>query len=227
MIAVAFLVNSYLAAQKAKEQAMNPEYIFNLAFVILISGIVGARLLYVISNIDYYLANPSEIVMLQRGGMSWFGSLFLGALGAVIYLRRKRLNIYEMLDLIIPFVALGQAIGRIGCLLNGCCYGEVSRYGLYFSVHDAVLIPTQMYSSLSLILIFFILRILQERQHKKGDILSAYLALYSIKRFIMEYLRADNEVIFFGLTPFQLTSIALLLFAIFLKIYLYLYKREK
>ena len=214
LLVVAFLVSSTLAAFQAKKQKINPDIIFNLSFTVFISGIIGARSLYVIENITYYLRNPLEIIMLQLGGLSWFGGLILGFLSGTVYLKKKKLSIYRILDLMSPFVALGQAIGRIGCLLNGCCFGKISKFGLYFPVHKLVLIPTQIYSSLALVFIFIILRFLQDRPHKEGEIFFAYLLFYSIKRFFIEFWRADNEIILFGLTLFQLMGIAVFCLAI-------------
>jgi len=209
MLVVAFLINSALAALQAKKQNINPDIIFNLSFIVFISGIMGARILYVIENITYYLRNPLQIIMLQLGGLSWFGGLILGFLSGIAYLKKKKLSIYRVLDLMSPFLALGQAIGRVGCLLNGCCFGKISKFGLYFPVHKLVLIPTQIYSSLALVFIFIILRFLQDRPHKEGEIFFAYLLFYSIKRFFIEFWRADNEIILFGLTLFQLMSIVI------------------
>jgi phosphatidylglycerol:prolipoprotein diacylglycerol transferase len=153
--------------------------------------------------------------MLQHGGMSWFGGLTLGGLCGLIYLKKKQLSVYKVLDLIVPFLALAQAIGRIGCLLNGCCFGKVSNFGIYFPLHQATLIPTQLYSSLLLLLIFIILRFLQERPHQPGQILFTYLLLYSLKRFFIEFFRADNPRVFGGLTLFQLISIAIFCLAVY------------
>lgn len=194
MLAVAFLVGSFLASKEAERQGIDSGVIFNLAFIVFISGIIGSRFLYIIQNLSYYLKNPLEMFMLQRGGLSWFGGLFLGIICASLYLKRQRLPIYKTLDLVIPFVALSQAIGRIGCLLNGCCFG-------------LTLIPTQVYSSLILIIIFVILRFLQARAHPAGEIFFVYLLLYSLKRFFLEFFRQNNEIIFFGLTLFQILSI--------------------
>jgi phosphatidylglycerol:prolipoprotein diacylglycerol transferase len=175
---------------------------------------MGARILYVIENTSYYLRNPIEVIMLQRGGLSWFGGLIFGLISGVIYLKKKNLSVYKTFDLIIPFVALGQAIGRIGCLLNGCCFGKLSKFGLYYQVHKLVLVPTQVYSSLSLIFIFIILRFLQDRPHKEGTIFFVYLILYSLKRFFIEFWRADHEIFFLGLTLFQIISILIFLCAL-------------
>jgi phosphatidylglycerol:prolipoprotein diacylglycerol transferase len=214
MLALAFTVSSVLAALEARRQNIAPDIIFNLSFLVLVSGIIGARLFYVIENAGYYLKEPLEMVMLQRGGLSWFGGLIAGVISGVAYLKKKHLAVYKILDLLAPFVALGQAIGRIGCLLNGCCFGKAAyKFGFYFKAREAFLIPTQIYSSLLLLLIFIILRFLQDKPHKRGEIFLAYLFLYSLKRFFIEFWRADNPVIFFGLTLFQLISIVIFVFS--------------
>lgn len=208
MLIVGFAVSSALAVLAAKRKDIEPEIIFNLAFITFVSGLLGARAFYIIENLGYYIKRPLEIIMLAHGGLSWFGGLILAIFVGTAYLKHKNLPLYKTLDLIIPFVALGQAIGRIGCLLNGCCFGKESVFGIYFPVHKSVLIPTQAYSSLLLILIFIVLRLLQDRPHKDGQIFFTYLLLYSVKRLFIEFWRADNEIIFLGLTLFQIISIA-------------------
>jgi len=207
MLVAAFLISSTLASLQAKRENIHPDVIFNLCFIVFIWGIIGARLLYVIENAGYYLNNPLEIIMLQRGGLSWFGGLILGIFCAALYLKKRNLAAYKILDCIVPFVALGQAIGRVGCFLNGCCFGKISKFGIYFKKYNSILIPTQIYSALILILIFIILRFLQDKPHKEGKIFFTYLVLYSTKRFFIEFWRADNEIIFLGLTLFQVISI--------------------
>jgi len=213
MLVVAFLVGSSLAVRRARRKNINPDIIFNLCFLAFISGIIGARFFYVLQNIGYYTENPLEIFMLQKGGLVWFGGLIAGIGGAVFYLKFKKLSVYKILDLVVPYLALAQSIGRIGCLLNGCCFGKNSTWGIYFATHEATLIPTQIYSSLLLLVIFIILRLLEERPHKAGEIVSAYLILYSLKRFFIEFLRGDSNTIFLNLTLFQLISIVIFLSA--------------
>jgi phosphatidylglycerol---prolipoprotein diacylglyceryl transferase len=215
MLAIAFLISSNLVVSCARRENIDVEMIFGFCFMVFISGVIGARILYVVENAAYYLKNPIEMIMLAHGGLSWFGGLILSVICGMVYLSRKGLPIYRVLDLISPFVALGQAIGRIGCLLNGCCYGKVSSFGIYFKSQEATLIPTQLYSSLALIFIFIILRALQDRPHKQGEIFFMYLLLYSIKRFFIEFWRADNEIIWFGLTLFQFISILIFCLAVF------------
>ncbi|MCX5714008.1 MAG: prolipoprotein diacylglyceryl transferase, partial [Candidatus Omnitrophica bacterium] len=157
MLALAFVVGQFLAARQSRKEKLSPETVFNFLFLSVIAGIAGARIFYVLENIRYYLADPVEIIMFQHGGLSWFGGLILGGFCGLLYLKKKNMPVYQLLDLVVPFLALAQAIGRIGCLLNGCCYGKPSEWGFYFPGSGQILIPTQAYSSLALIVIFFVL----------------------------------------------------------------------
>jgi phosphatidylglycerol:prolipoprotein diacylglycerol transferase len=202
MLVVAFFVAVTLASQEAKRQKINPDFIFNLLFTSFIFGIIGARVFYVVENLGVYLKEPLEIIMISHGGMSWFGGLILGSLSGIVYIKLKGLSVYKIMDLIVPFLALGQSLGRIGCFLNGCCFGK-----------EFVLVPVQIISSFLLLLIFIFLRFLQSRPHKPGQIFYAYLFLYSIKRFLIEFWRADNPVVFFNFTLFQLISVLIFVFS--------------
>jgi phosphatidylglycerol:prolipoprotein diacylglycerol transferase len=211
MLVVAFLTAGSLAIRQAKKEGLNPELIFNLLFFIALWGIIGARIFYVLENMRYYLANPVEIIMLQRGGLSWFGGLIAAFIFVVSYLKNKNIPLYRILDLLAPFVALGQSLGRIGCFLNGCCFGRT-------------IFPIQLYSSLLLVVIFVFLRFLQERPHKTGEIFFVYLLMYSLKRFFIEIWRADNPVILLGLSLFQIISIVVFIISLLKLISLLKYK---
>ncbi|MBI4706982.1 MAG: prolipoprotein diacylglyceryl transferase [Candidatus Omnitrophica bacterium] len=201
MLVLAFLVVSFLASRQAKHQGVDPDIVYNFCFIAFVFGVLGARLFYVAENIGDYLKNPIEIIMLQHGGLSWYGGLIAGFLSAIIYLKKKRVSIYKILDIIAPFIALGQSIGRIGCYFNGCCFGH------FF-------IPAQLLSSFILLINFIILRLMQDRPHKESKIFLSYLLLYSLKRFFIEFWRSDNPVLFWNLTLFHLISIALFVFSL-------------
>lgn len=207
MLALAFIASLTLVSRAAKRRGLDVDAIVNLVFLVFVAGIAGARVFYVIENWRYYLTDPVEIVFLQHGGLSWFGGLFAGTLSAALYLKKKKLCVPLVLDVLAPYIALGQAIGRIGCFLNGCCYGKGSGHGLYSPAQDAVLIPVQLYASLALLAIFGILRFAEERPHAAGTVFYLYTLLYSAKRFFIEFLRADNAVLVSGLTLFQCISI--------------------
>lgn len=218
MLALAVITGSWLAARRARIEGIKPDIIFNLSFLAVVSGILGARIFYVIENLGYYIDNPLEIVMLQHGGLSWFGGMLAGAVAAALYLKDKKLGFYKILDLISPFIALGHSIGRIGCLLNGCCFGKPSFFGFYFPQQGRILMPAQAYSSLILLLIFVILRLLQERPHKEGQIFYTYLLLYSLARFFIEFMRGDHQALYLWLTLFQFISLAVFCLSLFMLI---------
>ena len=226
MLVLAFFIAAFLAGRQATKENVDAEKIFNLCFCVFISGIVGSRLFYILINSSFYLRHPLEIIMLQHGGMAWFGGLILGFTGGWLFIRKHKMSLLGTVDIMIPFIALGQAIGRIGCLLNGCCYGKPSKFGLYFPVFDQVLIPTQLYSSLLMLFIFIILRFIQDKKHLPGQILCSYLFLYSLKRFFIEFLRNDSPRIFYGLTLFQLFSLVMFFFSLSLIIGLFRSKKQ-
>lgn len=215
MLVLAFTLGLALSILRAEKEGIRGDLVFNFCFAVFIWGIIGARLFYVIENSAYYLQNPLEIIKLHYGGLSWFGALLAGIFSGIVYLRKKKLSLYKMADLLVPFLALAQAVGRIGCLLTGCCGGRASEaFGLYFAAHKEYRIPTQLYSSLVLILIFIILRLLEDRPHKRGQIFYLYLVLYSLKRFFIEFWRVEHRFIFYGLTLFQLISVAVFIFSL-------------
>ena len=227
MLVLAFFSAAFLAARQARKEKADADKIFNLLFFVFISGIVGSRVFYVAINFPFYLRDPLEMIMLQHGGMAWFGGLIFGFSAGSLFIKKNKMSLLKTLDLLAPFIALGQAIGRIGCLLNGCCFGKPSEFGLYFAVFDKILIPTQLYSSLLLLLIFFILRSLQDRKHPAGGIFYSYLFLYSLKRFFIEFLRNDSPRIFYGLTLFQLLSLGMFFFSLAMMVSLFRVKKNK
>ena len=214
MLAIAFLTAAFSASLQAKRTGLSPDAIFNLCFIAMTAGIIGARLMYVIEHFSLYAREPFEVLMLQHGGLSWFGGLVAGGGAVAWYVKKHRLPLWRSLDCIAPYLALGHAIGRIGCLLNGCCFGKPSVWGIYFPEIDQTLLPVQILSSLFLLGIFVVLRLLQERPHPAGKILLVYLLLYSVKRFFIEFLRGDTQVVLWGLKLFQFTSIALFVFSV-------------
>ncbi len=227
MVAIGFAAAVFSIYRRAPKFQIDKNKMLDLCIIILVSGIVGARLLYVLLNLPYYAADPIEIFKLSKGGLVWYGG-FLSALGAaVLYLRMAKLDFWSVMDLVTPYFALGQAFGRIGCLLNGCCYGLPSDPGCMLavrSVNDPTpRYPVQIYAAVALFLIFLILRVWQDRKNFTGEIALGYCALYSYKRFLIEFLRADNPRILFGLTMSQLISIAVL----FMAIVTFLYKANQ
>ena len=217
MVAIGFAVATLLAYSKASEFGINKDKIIDFGIVILLGGIVGARALYVVLNLQYYIKNPLEILNLTRGGLVWYGAFLSGLIAGAWFVRKNKIDFWMMGDLFAPYMALAQAFGRIGCLLNGCCYGSVAPSGslsVIFPNESVPRHPTQIYSSLVLLLIFIVLRLWQKKSHFKGQIFLGYLILYSAARFSLEFLRGDNPKDCFGFTISQIISIAIFIICV-------------
>ncbi len=211
MLAIAVIVCSFLMSRDARKVGISQETIFDLVFWVILGGIVGARIFFILLNLSDFVADPKQIIMIANGGLAWQGGLVLGCLAGVMYVRKKNLSLSMMVDLAAPYLALGQAIGRIGCFLNGCCYGRSVAWGIYFPVHGQHLHPTQLYDTGMLLGIFFILKYLQKSSTRRGEVFAAYLVLASVERFINEFFRADHTVAAMGLSIFQWVSVAVFL----------------
>jgi phosphatidylglycerol:prolipoprotein diacylglycerol transferase len=218
MLALAFVAGIWVASWRAKRENVSPDVIYDLALISLICGILGARLLFVLLNLGYYAQHPLEIVMFWQGGLVYYGGIILAALAVIVFLKIRKLNMGKVVDICIPSIALGQAIGRIGCFLNGCCFGRPVSWGIEFPPGSIVsyeqwaqgligsagryslpVHPTQLYSSLNALIIFLILIIVDKRKNFGGELFWLYLLLYSITRFAVEFLRGDDRgPIFFG-----------------------------
>ncbi len=212
MLALAVVVCSLFLSRDAKAFGISQEIIFDLVFWVILGGIIGARIFFILLNFSDFAANPKEIFMIANGGLAWQGGLVLGALSGLFFVRVKKLPLGLLIDLSAPYLALGQAIGRIGCFLNGCCYGKHASWGVYFPVHQSRLHPTQLYDTVMLTAIFFILKALQKKSLVRGEIFAAYLMLASIERFINEFFRADHVNTAVGLSIFQLVSLGVFIF---------------
>jgi phosphatidylglycerol:prolipoprotein diacylglycerol transferase len=220
MLAIAVVVCTLFLIRDARRQGLASSVVLDLAFWTVLSGIVGARIFFVLLNIDFFIHYPLEIIMLQHGGLAWQGGLIGGTLAAVLFIWKTKLPFGKIADLAAPYVALGQAIGRIGCFLNGCCYGKEVSWGIYFEVHAAHLHPTQLYASLGLLAIFFILKKYQPYARPSGRVFFLYLILASTQRFIVEFFRADHEIFWMGLSIFQVVSLIVLIGALYGNLYL-------
>lgn len=229
MVAIGFAAATLLAYKHADESGINKERVIDLGIVMLIGGIVGARIVYIALNFKYYMANPLEIVNLTKGGLVWYGAFIAGLIISVWFLKINKISFWTAADLFAPYIALAQAFGRIGCLLNGCCYGSVVppgfMLGLTFHGESVARYPTQIMSATALFAIFIILRIWQRKRHFLGEIFLGYGLLYSIKRFIIEFLRGDYPKILLGLTISQLVSLAI--FTVSTVLFIYRYRKWK
>lgn len=208
-LALGFVVTLIFLRARAKKEGLSPDLISDLAFLVLLSGIVGARIFYILTSLSYYIEHPLEVFMVQRGGLVFYGGFISGALVGVAFVRIKKLPLLKMLDLFAPYVALGQAFGRIGCFLNGCCFGKKTEafWGIHFPHEEIARHPTQLYSAGKMLIIFGLLLFLRRRKRYDGELFLYYIIFYSAARFAVEFLRADTLHLILGFTIAQLISI--------------------
>lgn len=193
------------------------ENILDIGIFSLFFGIIGARIYFIIFNLEYYLNNIKEVFNFRDGGLAIYGGLITGILTTIIICKIKKIDILNVLDYVIPFVALAQAIGRWGNFFNVEAYGYETdiflRMGIFTSDGYIEVHPTFLYESICTILIFFILRKLQKNRKFKGEIFLLYCILYSGIRFFIEGLRIDS-LMFYNFRISQILSIIIFLISI-------------
>lgn len=214
MLAIAVMVCAFFLTRDAKQVGMAPMLVHDSIFWLVVSGILGARFFYILINFSYFQSHWIDVVKIYEGGLSWQGGLMGAMLASGFFIKKHQLPVAQTLDLYAPYIALGQAIGRLGCFLNGCCYGRAVSWGIYFPVHNDHLHPTQLYSTLGLLLIFVLLKKYQTRAMGTGKVFVAYLLLAPSWRFGVEFFRADHEALLLGLSVYQWVCIGLASLAI-------------
>lgn len=205
MMVIGFLVGAFFVMKRASREGMNPDRVFNLVFYIFFSGIIGARIFFVLTNLEIYRYNPVGILKVWDGGLVWYGGLITAALFGLLYIKRVRLPVLKLGDIIMLGVALGLVFGRLGCFSAGCCYGKPTNlpWGVVFPDNPENLInpeyrgkvplhPTQIYHSLNALFLFLVLSWVYRKKSFHGEILFLFIPLYSATRFLLEFLRGDE-----------------------------------
>jgi len=221
---IAFLIGTILATREAAKEGYRKELIYDLAFWIVVSAVVGSRLLYAIYHWGYYRHNLLEILAFWEGGLVFYGGVIPAILVTIYYTNRKGIPLWKTADWIAPGFALGLFIGRWGCFFNGCCYGKPtsSIFGITFpkdsfpSIEFGVVKvhPTQLYEGFVNLFIFFLLLIMRRKKPYDGFLFWFYVILGSTTRFFVDFFRAYEEgVLLFGgkITVNQVIALALIL----------------
>ncbi|GAB4486726.1 MAG: prolipoprotein diacylglyceryl transferase [Thermodesulfovibrionales bacterium] len=237
MIAVGFLVSLWFAVREAKRVSIPSERIMDIGFYCILSGIVGARLVYVLTNWSYFAGRPLDVVKVWEGGLVFYGGVIFAIPTALWYAQSKGLPVWKATDAWAPSLAIGHAIGRIGCFCAGCCHGSPAQglpWAVTFTHPESLAIrgvplhPTQLYESGAELLNFlFLYLFLRPRKTFDGQLFWAYIANYAVIRFWIEYVRGDIERGFLmpGVSTSQGISIAML--AVAAGFLLYLGKKPK
>ncbi len=201
LIATAFFLGLALAARQASVEGEDPQKIMDLSFYILISAIVGSRLLYIVVEYKEYISNPLRIFKVWEGGLVFYGGFIMAMAVVIIYVRRHEMNLWKVGDILAPSVAIGQGVGRLGCFFAGCCYGRETDvpWAVIFkdpntlAPMDVHLHPTQLYDSANGFIIFTALIILRKFKKFDGQLFWTYTLLYAVGRFIVEIFRGDER----------------------------------
>ncbi len=202
LVASGFLVALWLAVRQAKRTGFPYEKIVDLAFYSLIMAIIGSRVFFIITNWSYFADNLFDIVKIWEGGLVFYGGLIFAVPTAIWYVKRKDLPLWQTADIFAPSVALGHAIGRLGCFASGCCYGKPAEgipWAVTFTDPNSLAIigvplhPTQLYEAAGEFLNFLILILIRRRQSFNGQLFWMYILNYSVIRFVVEIFRGDEE----------------------------------
>lgn len=204
MMALAFIVGILVARRRAKAAGLDPDVIIDFAFFVILASIAGARAVHVIVQWEYYSGDPLSIFRLWEGGLAQYGGIAAGVVTGITFFIRRRIDPWMGADIVAPSVALGVAVGRIGCFLNGCCYGKACDlpWAVTFHpasiagqhVHDTALHPTQIYESLAALAIFFVLIAVDRRKPFQGFTLWLLIILLAAYRFVVDPIRQYDAI---------------------------------
>ncbi|MBI1883391.1 MAG: prolipoprotein diacylglyceryl transferase [Chlamydiae bacterium] len=225
-MALGFVLAVVVLLWRAPKMNISRAIVYDMAIWAILGGLIGARIFYVVSHGGEFQHHLLQILMLNRGGLVFYGGFIGGILALLIFSKRKHISFLKILDFMIPSLVLAHALGRIGCFMNGCCFGRPAtcswavtfppgslpalHYGARHLIH-----PTQIYESLLLVALFFILLGLEKFKKFEGQTFLNYLLLYPALRFSMEFFRGDNP--FFGpLSLYQWISLFFFTSSLFL-----------
>ncbi len=223
LILVACFMVLYLTQNEAQRFGIKREFIFNMLFWALITGIIGARLYYVLFNLDIYLKDPAEILKVWHGGLAIHGGLIAGVLTIILYCKKYKVRTIRILDFLVVSLLLGQAIGRWGNFFNQEAHGAattVSHLQAMFipdfiikgmTIDGVVYTPTFLYESIVCFIGFIVLLLIRRSKYTKvGTMTAAYLIIYGTLRFFIEISRTD-ALMLAGFKIAQIVSVIMII----------------
>jgi phosphatidylglycerol:prolipoprotein diacylglycerol transferase len=232
MLVLAFLSSTWLAWWRARRENLDPEVIMDMAFWVFLVGMVGARLFYCIEYWGVEIKSLWEAVQYWKGGIVYYGGVIGGTVAFLAYWRSRRFPLRPYMDVLAPSIAIGTMFGRLGCFLNGCCFGRVSNlpWAVAFpresppwaeqcrqklispdALHSLAVHPTQVYSAIDGLILLLVLSAFFPLRRRDGEVAAMLMVIYAITRFLIEFLRDDEGAFFAGLTISQNISVALFL----------------
>jgi phosphatidylglycerol---prolipoprotein diacylglyceryl transferase len=228
LVAMGVLIGLWISVRNSQRQGIDSEKAWNLGILVVFCGILGAKILYILVDLNHYITHPSEIFSfntMQAGGV-FSGGLLAAFVAAAWYIRKHRMPTLATCDAFAPGLALGHAIGRVGCFAAGCCWGKPTHafWGVTFrnplaqywvgTPLNIPLEPTQLFESAVELANFVLLTWLLHRKKFDGQVIGAYLFLYGFARYFLEFLRDDpgrGEVFRGAMTGTQFIAILLVI----------------
>lgn len=221
LLALSFVIGIWLSVRRGRRRGFAPDLVLDFCLTVMISSVIGVRLFYIFTHLADY--DPwYEAFFIWKGGLKLYGGIILSILAVWFFCRRRRVDFLPLADVLAPQVALGIGITRLGCFLNGCCYGKPTDGPLGVSFPEtcsagwetgcASLHPTQLYASAGGFLVFGLLLLWERRDRSPGSTFSRFLILYGISRFVVDLFRyyAPGDMGPLGLTTSQWISLGLM-----------------
>lgn len=232
MLVISFVAGIAVAQRRARNRGLSSDAVLDVSTVILISSIVGSRILYVLFHVDEFKGRWLDTINITKGlaGLSMFGGIILAVVASFLYLQKRHIHILKMSDAIAPSIVLGVGITRIGCFLNGCCFGRPTSlpWGVSFPpgsvawsvLKNSHLHPTQIYSSIAGFIMFGVALYIDRKVRRPGIIFLSVFVMYGISRFIIDFLRyyeTNNYARIFSidLTSSQIISLVFIIGGLF------------
>lgn len=223
LLAAAYLLGLGMAVRRARAAGFDGNRVLDLGIWVIIAALVGAKALLFVVDFDHFTSSWTEFTTLLRSGGVFYGGLIAAVAVCIYQLRKHHLPLWISGDLFAPGIALGYMVGRLGCLMAGCCYGRPTDVSWAITFTDPAanlnvgtplnvpLHPTQLYESAAGLVILLVLLALERRgQSFPGRTFWAFVLLYSVSRFIIEFYRGDDRgMVFSAVSTSQAISIAL------------------
>lgn len=224
---LAVLLWNWLGRGRGFREGLGSEF----GFWLMITGITGARIAYVTANWSHFADYPLEILRFDKGGLIYYGGFFGGLLGAILFANRRKISFLTVTDWGVPGLALGHALGRVGCFMNGCCFGSIwdnplavsyppgsevamnhlGRGLIEFHQPSLHVHPVQLYETAANLTLVVILTFLFKKNLRAGTVTAVYFTVYPVVRFLNEFLRGDPRLMTGGFTTAQAISFGIFL----------------
>jgi len=228
MLVLAFVFSTWLAWWRAKRERLDPEVIVDIAFWLFLFGMIGARLFYCVEYWGVEIKTLWDAIQYWKGGVVYYGGIVGGTIAFFVYRHFKPFPLRPFLDVVAPSIAVGTLFGRLGCFLNGCCYGDICEYpwavafprysppwgqqvnqGLISqdALYSLPVHPTQLYSAFDSLVLLLLLSAFYPLRRRDGEVMGLLMLAYPVTRFLIEYLRNDEPAFFGGMTIAQNISV--------------------